>query len=481
MWQVYDLGREAGTPHSLGDTPLDPNLVDWSPDDPERPMNWPSRTIWANLAIISFFRLLTPLASSMIAPATALVLHDFHSADQSLGSFVVSIFVLGYALGPLAWAPLSEIYGRLPVYHISNILFTCWNIGCALAPNLPSLLVFRLLAGMAGSCPVTVGSGSITDCIPKERRGKATAIFTVGPLLGPVLGPVIGGFLSEARGWRSVFWFIAIASAICALISFLVQRETYEPVLLERRAKRLRAVSGNSNIHHRRSAALPRSAVFSRAILRPLVMLVKSPIVLLTSFYVGLVYGYSYLLFTSFSALFTHTHGFSASTVGLTYLGFGCGCAIGLLIVGTVSDKMTRHAAAGVDWKPEARLRPLIPGSLIVPIGLLWYGWSAQARLHWIMPIIGSALVGLGTVAVVMPVQTYLIDAFPLHAASVSAANTIFRSLLGAFLPLIGPRMYATLGQGWGNTLLAVVAVVFTPLTWTMVRRGEDLRRRWPV
>lgn len=134
----------------------------------------------------------------------------------------MSIFVLGYALGPLALAPLSEIQGRLPVYHVSNVLFTYWNIGCALAPNLPLLLVFRLLAGMAGSCPVTVGSGWIADCVPKERKGKATAIFTMGPLLGPVLGPVIGGFLSKAHGWRAVCFFIAIASAVCAIISFMV-------------------------------------------------------------------------------------------------------------------------------------------------------------------------------------------------------------------------------------------------------------------
>lgn len=210
-------------------------------------------------------------------------------------------------------------------------------------------------------------------------------------------------------------------------------------------------------------------------------MLVKSPIVLLTSSYIGRVYEYSYLLFTSFSTLFIQTYGFSTSTVGLTYLGFGAGCALGPLAVGLISDTMTSKASAGGTWKPEARLRPLIPGSLVVPIGLLWYGWSPQARVHWIMPIIGSGLVGLGTVAVVMPVQTYLIDAFPLHAASVSAANTIFRSLLGAFLPLIGPQVYATLGQGSGNTLLAATAFVFTPLTWLMVHHGEGIRRSWPV
>ena len=181
MWQVYDLRQERATQHEVnGDLENGGSYsLDWDPDDPDRPMNWPQRKNWLNLGVISFFRLLTPLASSMIAPATGLVLQDFSSNSAALGSFVVSIFVLGYAMDPLALAPLSEIHGRLPIYHVSNVFFTSWNIGCALAPNLQSLLVFRLFAGMSGSCAVTVGSGSIADCIPKERRGKATAIFSM--------------------------------------------------------------------------------------------------------------------------------------------------------------------------------------------------------------------------------------------------------------------------------------------------------------
>jgi MFS family permease len=183
-------------------------------------------------------------------------------------------------------------------------------------------------------------------------------------------------------------------------------------------------------------------------------MLILSPIVLITSIYVGLVYGYTYLLFTSLTPLYTKTYNFTPSRIGLTYLGFGAGCTIGLILFGLLSDRSAKArtaSSASGEWKPEYRLPPLIPGSLLVPVGLFWYGWSAQAHLHWIMPIIGTAWVGLGTLAIFMPVQTYLIDAFELHAASASAANTVLRSLLGAFLPLAGPGLYAALGQGWGT------------------------------
>ena len=189
-----------------------PNVIDWdSSDDPDRAINWSRNAKVANIGIISFITFLTPLASSMVAPGVPLIMKDFKSTDATIASFIVSIYILGYALGPLFLAPMSEVYGRLPVYHVSNASFVVWTIGCALAPNMSALLFFRLMAGIAGSCPLTIGGGSIADLIVPSKRGGAMAIFALGPLLGPVIGPVAGGFLAEDKGWRWVFWLITIA------------------------------------------------------------------------------------------------------------------------------------------------------------------------------------------------------------------------------------------------------------------------------
>lgn len=150
----------------------------------------------------------------MAAPATPLIMRDFHSSNATIASFVVSIYILGYALGPLFIAPLSEVYGRLPIYHVCNGQFVIWTIACAVAPNMGSLLFFRLMAGIAGSCPLTIGGGTIADLIVQEKRGGAMALFALGPLLGPVIGPVAGGYLAEAAGWRWIFWLITIAVSI---------------------------------------------------------------------------------------------------------------------------------------------------------------------------------------------------------------------------------------------------------------------------
>ena len=129
--------------------------------------------------------MMASFASSMVAPGTLNILRDFNETSITLGSFIVSIYILGYALGPLFIAPMSELYGRLPIYHACNAMFVAWTLACAFAPNLGALLAFRFFQGAVGVCPLTIGSGTIADLIPSETRGKFMAVYSIGPLLGP--------------------------------------------------------------------------------------------------------------------------------------------------------------------------------------------------------------------------------------------------------------------------------------------------------
>jgi MFS family permease len=131
----------------------------------------------------------------MFAPGVPQLVKDFSVTNTELSSFVVSVYLLGYCFGPLLLAPLSEIYGRRYLYHGCNILYVIWTVACAVAPEIGSLVVFRFFAGFAGSCPLTIGAGSIADMYPQEKRGGAMAAWAIGPLIGPVIGPV-GMFFS---------------------------------------------------------------------------------------------------------------------------------------------------------------------------------------------------------------------------------------------------------------------------------------------
>lgn len=147
----------------------------------------------------------------MLAPGVPLMLEEFGTTSDTESTFVVSIFVLGFAFGPLVIAPLSELYGRVNVYHVMNVFFVIFTVLCAVSNDIGVLLACRFFAGFAGVATITCGSGTIADLMPREKRSGAMAIWSIGPLLGPVIGPVAAGFLVEAVGWRWVFWVIAIA------------------------------------------------------------------------------------------------------------------------------------------------------------------------------------------------------------------------------------------------------------------------------
>ena len=157
--------------------------ADFSADDPENPMNWKPGKKWAALILISIITFITPLASSMFAPGIEFVENDLDFHSTVTGGLVVSIYILGYAVAPLVIAPLSEIYGRSPVYHVTNILYVIFTVACALSKNVGMLIAFRFLAGSMGSTPLVLGGGSIADTTPPAQRAGIMSLWAMGPLL----------------------------------------------------------------------------------------------------------------------------------------------------------------------------------------------------------------------------------------------------------------------------------------------------------
>jgi multidrug resistance protein len=461
------------------ETPLDPNIIDWDgPNDPENPQNWAASRKWGIIAALGAVTLITPLASSFFAPGVPQVLHTFNETSNNIATFVVSVYILGFAIGPLIIAPLSELYGRIKLYNVCNLLFVIFNVACALSKSMGMLIAFRFLAGCAGSAPLTLGGGTIADMFPPQQRAGAMAIWSMGPLLGPVIGPVCGGFLVEHMSWRWVFWIMAIFGGAFGLLLLLVGRETYALALLERKAAKLRKETGNIALRSVLTKDIPPREVFIRAIARPMKMLFLSPIVGSMSLYIAINYGILYLFFTTITFVFEGTYGFSSGAVGLSYIGVGVGMITGMAVLGVMSDKIIKKQQAKGNVKPEHRL-PLmltLPGAIGLPIGVFIYGWTTNYAVHWIVPIIATAFIGLGNLTAMMTIQTYLVDAFTVHAASAIAANTVLRSVFGAVLPLAGLSMYDKLGLGWGNSLLGFISLAFIPVPILFRFYGERIR-----
>ncbi|KAF9869547.1 major facilitator superfamily transporter [Colletotrichum karsti] len=470
------------TIHPVSD--LDAGVVGWdSQDDPAMPMNFDPRRKWIIIWFLAGITFMTPFASSILAPAIEYFNADFGNDDLTLGTLPVSIYLLGYAVGPLFLAPLSEIYGRRPVLSAANLFFCAWLIGCALAPTLNSLIVFRFFAGVGGSGCLAIGGGVIADMIPVQQRGKALTIWMVGPLIGPTLAPLVGAFIAQDIGWRWSSWIALIAATPMALVIAVFNQETNPRVLIDRKVSRLRKELNRPELRsvYLDPSTTPTSTsqVLIKGLIRPLKMLFLSPIIFSVSLYIAFAYGVLYLLFSTIPLVFHNTYGFSIGTTGLVYIPLGLGYIIGMACFTILSDntvvRMTK-ANNGV-FEPEMRLPDCIYFAFLLPVTFFWYGWTAEFHTHWAAPVVGLLPFGIAILGIWQPIQAYIIDAYPGFAASGLAAFTVFRSIVAAFLPMAGPSMYDALGLGWGNSLLGFIAVALIPVPALIYRYGGRLRK----
>ncbi|KAI1318225.1 general substrate transporter [Xylariaceae sp. FL0255] len=460
--------------------PTNPDIVWWnSDDDPANPMNWTPARKWGNVLLLSFLSFLTPFGSSAFAPGVPEIQQEFHSTSSLAATFVVSIYVLGFAIGPIIVAPLSEMYGRVLIYNVTNPLFLIFTIAAALSTSMGMLITFRLFMGIAGSASLAIGSGTIADTIPVSQRARALSLWTLGPLLGPSIGPIIGGYLIKRAGWRWVFWLIAIVAGVACVLCAVFFKETYAPRLLERKAARLRKETGNPRLcSPYEKTQMTKWARFRAGFVRPAKMLARPAVFLITP-YVAIAYGTQYILFTTFVFVFEDRYKFSEEATGLIYIAPAIGQILGNVSFSQIADRLVSgRIQRGEQPKPEHRLSPYltIPGGILLSGGLFLYGWTIQFHVHWIVPLIGSALVGFGLIGVMLCIQTYLVDSYKEYAASVIAANVVLRSLAGALLPLAGLQLYDTLGYGWGNSLIGFVTLALVPVPLAFYIFGERLR-----
>ncbi|KAJ5188095.1 Major facilitator superfamily domain general substrate transporter [Penicillium cf. griseofulvum] len=481
---VLSVDDSLGDREGVHDPDPDPNEVFWDNEaDPSNPMNWSGTYRWCHVGFISLLTFVTSLASSMLAPAVHDVMKSLGSDNTKLESFVVSIYVIGFAIGPLIVAPLSELYGRAIVYHVTNVIFLGVTIGCALSKNVGMFLVFRFISGCAGVTPLALGGGTIGDLMPPERMGTAMAVWGLGSLVAPVFSPIAGGYLSQDAGWRWIFWVIAIPMAILTILSPFLIRETYAPVLLEAKTRRLRKETGNPQLKSRLDPGVSRREVILTALIRPPRLLLTSFVVTTIALYVAVVYGYQYLVFTTLAYIFQDKYHMSTGSSGLVYLGTGIGTILGIFAIGFATDKVAerkkkRASALAKDLQPEECLWPMIPSSLVAPIGLFWYGWSLQTNASPVVPLVGLGVFGFAMMGIFQPAQVYLVNSFTIHSASALAAMNILRSLAGGLLPLAGHGLYDALGMGWGNSLLAFIALALAPVPFLLMKYGTKMRKR---
>lgn len=462
---------------------VDPNMVTWDgPDDPQNPQNWPDGKKWVVTIVSVNLALSVSFASSAPTSAFAETVRVFHINSETAYS-IVTLFLLGFAIGPTFWGPGSELYGRRPVILGAMFAYILFHLGQALAHNIESLLVCRFFSGFFGVAPLAVDGGIFADIWPAIGRGPAASLFATSVFLGPVLGPLVGGFIaSSSVTWRWIYWVMMMFAGACTAIAVVFLPETNASVLLLKKVKRLRKEDPEHNAHLFAGHEMEDwslKGIAQRTLYRPFKMLMLEPILVLVTVYISVVYAVLYALFEAIPIIFIETRGFTIWENGLIFIGVGIGTTLGAVI----NILCSLHYPGLVrKWKgfppPEERLYGAMIGAPCLIVGAFWLGWTGQyERIHWYVPAISTIFIGASISLIFMSFLSYLLDVYLIHAASAFAANTIMRSLVAAAFPLFTVQMYHNLGINWASTLVGLIGVVLAPSPFLFYKFGKQIRR----
>ncbi|OUT23159.1 hypothetical protein CAS74_001471 [Pichia kudriavzevii] len=453
------------------------------PDDPLHPHNWPLKKKLIQCTLIGANTFAIAFGSAIFAQAV-LPLSKIYHVHTVVTTLSVTLYVLGFATGPVIWAPLSEIYGRRPVLVMSSFAFCCFNFAVATSDRLESILICRFFAGCLGAAPLVVVPASFADMFGNQTRGTAIVVFSMCVFCGPLLAPFIGGFIvaNHRLGWRWTEFITGILAAASFVLIILFEVETHHPIILVEKAREIKRRTGNWGIHAPHDEfELSIKEIVENNLTRPIRMLFTEPILLLITIYNAFIYGMLYLFLTAYPLVFAGGYGMAPGVAELPYFGLVIGQFLGgLFCIYCERDYNKKMAAAGGKIIPENRLPPMIAGGVAFPIGLLWFCWTGNyhEHVHWIVPTISGLFTGFGLIAIFNPSMNYIIDAYLLFAASAMAGNSFLRSTFGGVFPLFASFMFKNMGTNWAGLLLGLFAVVLIACPVGFLKYGKKLRQK---
>ena len=459
-------------------------LVDWySTDDPANPQNWSNGKRGLVSLVICLYTFAVYTASAIYTSSTEGVMKKF-GVSPTDASLPLALYVLAYGIGPLLFAPLSEIpkIGRNPVYVITFTIFFILSIPTALVNNFAGLLVLRFLQGFFGSPCLANGGATMQDMYSLLKLPYALTVWVAAAYCGPALGPLLSGFAVTANGWRWSLWEIVWISAPILILMYLWVPETSTPNILLRRAARLRQLTGDNRLRAQseidQQGLKPRDVIVS-ALIKPIEITIKDPAIAFVNVYTSLVYGIYYSFFEVFPLVYPVMYGFSLGMIGVVFLCILVACAIGIVVyVAYIHFHLIPDILKHGLRVQESRLQPALIAVFGPPIGLFIFAWTANPDIHWIASVIGITIYAATVFVVMQCIFVYVPLSYPQYAASLFAGNDFFRSALACGSILFARPLFINLGVDRGVSLLAGLSTLGVIGMFVLYFTGAKLRSR---
>lgn len=423
----------------------------------------------------------------------------------------ITTFCIGFAAAPMVLAPFSEINGRYPVFVVAGILYEISQICCAVTRSYPGMLLARFFAGVGSSVFSTMVGGVVSDLYHADERNTPMALFSGGALFGTGIGPLVSGVVTQHLDWRWVFWVQSITCGILIVTVAIFFNETRGSILLSRKAAKLnewyeaREVAGHVGVHmvsaHDEKDEIQRirwkvksdeereslQKMIAVSVYRPLHLLITEPVVFFFSLWISFAWAVLYLTFGAISLVFEVSHGFSIEQAYAVFASMSIAAVIATcysIFQEKYTDRLFlpifTRILGPIDPKknPERRLYFACVQSLLLPVGLFWFGWTQFPSIPWIVPTLAVGAATMGIYSIYLATFNYLADSYHRYASSALAAQSFCRNLLGGIFPLVTVQLFTNLTFQGAASLLGGLAALLSIVPWVLVFYGPKIRAR---
>ncbi|KAH8694094.1 major facilitator superfamily domain-containing protein [Talaromyces proteolyticus] len=456
-------------------------LVKFEEHDPANPKNFKTAYKIFLTFQMSMLALSGSMGSSIVAPAQSSIGAYFHVSVE-VTTLAVALFVLGWAFGPMIWGPISEVYGRRWGMLPGVFIFGLFSIGSATSKSAASLFVTRFFGGIFASAPISNVPAALGDLYDPRFRGTAMTFVSLCIVGGPTLGPVIGAALTvnSHLGWRWTEYIESIFIFTLFFLALFTLPEIYAPVLLKRRAQHLRKTTGKEQYWHpHEEERISLDNVLTKHISRPIRMFVTEPMLTFIAVYASFVYSLVYLTLEVFPIVFHEKRKYSLVISTLPFFGILVGVMFALIINFANQPSYARAVKNNNGQAvPEARLPPMIAGGILLSVGLFWFGWTADPKFSWALPVVASGFIGAGFNIVFQQCLNFIVDTYGMYSASAVSANTMLRSILACGLPMASRPMFENLGVGPASSLIGGISCLAIPVPFFLMKYSAALRER---